>query len=344
MQYRKNVVTVLAILAASLAPLARASDPAAPATPRPKIVVPEMVFETPELAKGELGKHEWVIENAGDKTLEISEVSASCSCTVTSFDKSIPPGGKGKIAAEADTSKMRGGQIVTVTVFSNDPDTPRVDLTFRVKVVDHLIFNPGLARFIRGHGWPPGEVKQIFFNTEFEGLEIEKIESPYPFLKIESREATEQERRKEGLGKQFVLTMTLDYNQAPVGPLNGDVLVYTNHPKQKIGRLTISGMVRPLVAVTPPRVDFGDVNLSDGIGVRFLVDNLAQAAMKLTEVPAAMPGMTTKIEEIEPGRKFSVEMMMPADLPKGPFAFEFKIQTDNSRIPVLVVPVKGVAR
>ena len=53
--------------------------------------------------------------------------------------------------------------------------------------------------------------------------------------------------------------MTLS-KEAPVGPVADHVLVRTNHPKQKRIEIPVSGFVRPMVAVTPPAVNFGKVD------------------------------------------------------------------------------------
>ncbi len=313
-----------------------------PSGPQPKAIIPAPVAELPTVAKGEKVKHDFVVKNEGDAPLEITSVRPTCGCTVAEYDKVIPPGGSGKIRTELDTSNMiAGGTAKTVSVFTNDPANPRFELTLMAKVENYLVFNPGFARYTRGHGFEPGVVTQLFYSPDFGELVISKVESPWPFLKVEQREAKQEELRSEGKGKEFVFTLTLDYEAAPVGVLNGTVLVHTNHPKQPIGRLPVSGFVRPRVAITPPIADFGNVDLSQPITARLLVDNFAPEKLHVTSVEQGLAGGSVSFSTAQEGKKYYVEFKLPSEMPKGPFASEIKIHTDNAKVPLLTVPVKG---
>lgn len=346
--HRSLQKTLFAALALCLAGAVTAQDPAPPAAdskpsgPQPKVVIANPIAELPAVPKGEKVKHDFLVKNEGQAPLEITSVRPSCGCTIADFDKVIAPGSSGKIHTELDTANMMpGGTAKTVSVFTNDPATPRIELTLMVKVESYLTFNPGFARYTRGHGFEPGVVTQLLFSPDFGDLVISKVESPWPFLKVEHREAKPEERRSEGIGREFVFTATLDYEAAPVGPLNGNVLVHTNHPKQPIGRLPVSGFVRPRVAITPPIADFGDVDLSQPVTARLLVNNFAPEKLRVTSVEQGLSGGSVSFSTAEEGKKYYVEFKLPADLPKGPFSSEIKIHTDSPKNAVITVPVKG---
>lgn len=347
----KTVLSVLTLLAAlAVTATSRGSETPPPAaadsthaapTPLPKLVVPEAVADLPPVAKGEKLIHDFVIKNDGDAPLELTEVRPACGCTIASFDKVIPAKGQGKVHAELDTSNISNGVAKYITVFTNDPANPRVDLTMLAKVEDYLTFNPGFARYTRGKGYEPGVVKQLFYAPDFDSLTIGEIESPYPFLKVDVRDATTEERRPEGKGKQYVVTTTLSYEDAPVGPISGTVLVHTNHPKQAIGRLPVSGFVRPRMAITPPIGDFGDIDLTQQPVARFLVHNFTPDAVHVTSVEQTLTGASVTFSESEPGKKYFVELKLSTELAKGPFASEIKVHTDNKKEPLLIIPIKG---
>lgn len=350
---KHTLFTLLALLALCVAgvagtALAAAEGQTAPAAdskpsgPQPKAVIPQPIADLAPVPKGETIKHDFVIKNEGDAPLEITSVRPACGCTIADYDKVIPPGGTGKIHTELDTSNMNaGGTAKTVSVFTSDPANPRFELTLMARVENYLVFNPGFARYTRGHGFEPMPLSQLLYSPDFGELTISKIESPWPFLKVDYREAKQEERRGEGQGKEFVLTTTLAYDEAPVGPLNGTVLVHTNHPKQPIGRLPVSGFVRPRVAVTPPIADFGDVDLSQPATARFLVNNFAPEKLKVTSVEQGLEGGSVSFSTAEEGKKYYVELKLPTNLPKGPFASEIKIHTDSPKEPVITVQVKG---
>ncbi|WP_068598998.1 DUF1573 domain-containing protein [Vaginella massiliensis] len=77
-------------------------------------------------------KAQIVVTNTGDKPLKIERVQPSCGCTVPSFTKEeILPGKTGKIDVEYNSGTTSGAFNKTVTVYSNDPASPRK--VFRVK-------------------------------------------------------------------------------------------------------------------------------------------------------------------------------------------------------------------
>ena len=310
--------------------------------PQPSIMIPEPIGDLGEVIEGESRQHVFEVVNEGDSPVTINEVRPTCGCTVASYDEVIPAGGTGKITVDFDTTGLKGGISKMLTVFTSDPANPRIELALKVKILSHLHFNPGLARFMKAQGHEAGQVTQLFYSSDFEELEIKKIESPMEALKVEYRPATEEERREDaGPGNQYVLTLTFDYNKAPVGPLLGDLVIRTNHPKQEIGRMPVSGFVRPRLAVTPSRADFGDVNLEDKPRARFLVQNFSPSGITVTSAEMGLAGVEAKVTEVEPGRRYHVEFSLPTDLPKGPFQAELKIHTSSKEEPVVTVPVSG---
>ncbi len=76
---------------------------------------------------GEITKNEPVTAtfdfiNTGNSTLIISDVKASCGCTVTDYPKhGIQPGGTAKITATYN-SKKEGAFVKHIKVFSNSPE------------------------------------------------------------------------------------------------------------------------------------------------------------------------------------------------------------------------------
>lgn len=328
--------------AAATEPSTASAADSKPSGPQPKAVIPTPVADLPVVPKGETIKHDFVVKNEGQAPLQITSVRPACGCTIADYDKVIPPGGSGKIHTELDTSNMNaGGTAKTISVFTNDLANPRFELTLMVRIENYLVFNPGFARYTRGHGYEPLPISQLFYSPDFGDLAISKVESPWPFLKVEYREAKQEERRGEGKGKEYVFTTTLNYDDAPVGALNGTVLVHTNHPKQPIGRLPVSGFVRPRVAITPPVADFGDVDLSEPATARLLVNNFAPEKLRVTSVEQGLAGGSVSFSTAEEGKKYYVDFKLPADLPKGPFASEIKIHTDSPKNPVITVQVKG---
>lgn len=217
-----------------------------------------------------------------------------------------------------------------------------------VKSTDYLTFNPGFARFVKGQGYEPGTVKQILYAVDMEDLQVQRIESPYPFLKVDYREAKPEERWRTGKGKQWVVDLTLDYDAAPVGAINANVAVITNHPKQKEVLLPVSGFIRPRMAMTPPVIDFGELAIADGATVKLVLTNFTPGTIEIksTEV-TAIKDVSVNVSPLEldkkqnPYQKFQLEVVLPNGMPKGAFTGELRVVTSAEKNGVVVVPIKG---
>lgn len=102
--------------------------------------LPHIKFEVTEydggtVISGEKVVYAYKFTNTGKDDLVIESVKASCGCTATApKDKVIPGGGSSEIVATFDSRGRSGPQSKSITVRSNDPDTPTVMLRLKVEV------------------------------------------------------------------------------------------------------------------------------------------------------------------------------------------------------------------
>lgn len=331
-------------LALCCALLVAASLSAQGAAGKPKAVIAEPVKDIGIVAKGEKAVHDFAIRNEGDAPLQIQEVRAACGCTVADYDKVIAPGQAGKVRVSVDTTTFNGAIAKGVTVFTNDPATPQVELTIRAQVEPFIKVKPGYARYITVQGeTKEGTIVQTLWTPDGSPMKIVKVESPYPFLKVEFHEAKPEERLKEIADQpQWKVEMHLS-NDAPVGPLTETLKVYTDSPKQKLVQIPISGFVRPTVAVTPQVVDFGQVTVSGPIRKSLNVQSFATEPIKITGVESSIQGIEAQIELIKEGREYAVQVTLKPEIAKGPFNGKLSLTTDSLKIPRIEVVLKGTA-
>ncbi|MCQ2375513.1 MAG: DUF1573 domain-containing protein [Salinivirgaceae bacterium] len=82
------------------------------------------------LLQGEVVNHAFVFRNIGNADLLITDVSASCGCTLAKYpEQPIHPGDSGKIEVEFNSIGREGRQIKTVNVWTNASDE-KVTLKF----------------------------------------------------------------------------------------------------------------------------------------------------------------------------------------------------------------------
>lgn len=332
-----TATAILALCATLLvAPLAFAADAG-----RPKAVAPEPVKDIGGVAKGEKITHDFEIRNEGTAPLEISEVRASCGCTVAEFDKTIAPGASGKVHVVVDSTTFAGPIAKGVTVFTNDADTPQIELTVKASVQPVISVKPGYARYIIVQGEDKqGTIEQTLWASDGAPMNIVKVDSPYPFLKVSFREAKGSELAPEGKGKQWRVQMTLD-RDAPVGALAEFVRVTTDHPKQKLVEIPISGFVRPVIAVTPPQADFGQIELKEPFKRALSVRAYSSEPIKVTSVESSLKGIDAQLESVQEGREYQIRVTLNPELGKGPINGKLTIHTDSPKKPILEVELKG---
>jgi Protein of unknown function (DUF1573) len=329
-----NLALCCAIVAATLLAQGTASAP--------KAVAVEMVKDLGFVPKGEMASHEFQIRNEGNAPLEVREVRASCGCTVTEFDKVVAPGQMGKVRMTVDTTTFNGPISKGVTVYTNDPATPTMELTIRAKVEPFIKVKPGYARYITVQGEEKeGKIVQTLWTPDKSPLEIVKVESPYPYLNIRFWEAKPEERIKEAPDQQqWKIEMHLS-NDAPVGALTEAVKVHTNHPKQKLVQIPVSGFIRPIVAVTPPVIDFGQIDAKQPARVSVNVRSFSTEPIKLTGIAGDVQGIDAKIESLQEGREYQVQLTLTPEARKGPLNGKLTFTTDSAKMPRIEVQLKG---
>lgn len=322
----------------SLLCLLLAAPVALAAAPRAEVV--EAVVDVGTVPRGESIERTFEIRNTGDQPLELVEVRPTCGCTVADYDRSIAPGGSGRVRAVVDTAKFRGAIAKSVRVFTNDAVTPEIELVIKADVRALVEVDPGYARFLTVLGQAAEPSQQLIWPETDEGLEVLSVRSPYPFLAASFREATEDERRSGRAGRQWVVELRLQPS-APMGPLADYVLVRTSSPRLPELKIPVSGFVRPVVAVVPAAADFGRKDLSEPQQAVLELTHLGAGALTLGAVSSSLGGLETALEPLEAGKRYRLVVTLPAGMAKGPFAGQLTIPTSSRAQPVLEIAVRG---
>ncbi len=328
----------LALVAATAA---FAQAPATTPAAAPQVVVAEPVHDAGSVSKGEKVTVDFVLENRGSAELEVTDVRPACGCTVASFDRKIAPGGKGKVHAVLDTVDFQGAIAKTVTVLTNDPANPKLTLTIKAKIEPHVAVFPGYARYVYVQTLEPGTLVQTLWALDQQDFRVLEVQSPYPFIHATLREAAEDERHADGIGRQWRIEMSIQPD-ATVGPLREFLVVKTNHPKQKEVRIPISGFVRPLLHVTPQVADFGAVDgLSEPREIELTLVNFGNDTITIEGIDSDRKGVAAKAMATELGRRFKILVTLSPEAGKGHLAGTLKIKTSNPKMPVVELPVKA---
>lgn len=283
------------------------------------------------------------IENSGGAPLAVTPGAPVpfMAGVVASVDHSpVPPGGAGTISVRIETEKIAGEGTVVIPVTTDDPAAPKIELRTTLEVKPLLVADPGYARFNVVQKERDGTIRQTVWSSDGATFEVLSVESPMPALRTSFHEATADERRDGVTGSQWRVDVTLSAD-ASVGALVGDVVVVTDHPKQKRLHVPVSGFVRPVFAVTPPEADVGDVDGSRPFRFTLDVKNFATEKIALERVECDLKGATTEIVPVTDGHAWKVRVSVPEGLPAGPIAGQVRLFTASAKAPRLDVPVRG---
>jgi hypothetical protein len=100
--------------------------------PKPKLAIATLEHSFGNVKPGTPLNYTFKVENQGDSNLEITNVSPSCGCTTSNFDKVVAPGKSGGITLAVEKTESYKGEVTkTATVTTNDPERPSFTLTLR---------------------------------------------------------------------------------------------------------------------------------------------------------------------------------------------------------------------
>jgi hypothetical protein len=293
------------------------------------------------VSKGEKLKAVFTVKNTGAAPLDITSVRPTCGCTVANFDKTIQPGGTGKVEAEVDTTAFSGPIAKSVLVFSNDPASPQVNLVIKAEVRSFVEVLPrNLIRLNVLQGEPATE-KVILSSadaSDFKVTGIDTLGGPYD---VKFRELPDKERIPDRRGSQWEVAVTVPAN-APEGLLNNKITVKTNAPKAPEVTLQVSGVVRPIVQVIPGEINFGTVAGDAPVGRNvILINNRQGTQLELTKLEVDNPQFTTEVIPLQAGQRFQVAVTMAAGTPKGVQKATLRISTNDAARKLIEVPIQA---
>lgn len=302
-----------------------------------KAVAPNPIVDVGAVAQGDKIEHGFELRNEGDSVLTVREVKSSCGCTVTQYDRSIAAGNTGEIKAVLDTDDLSGPIAKAVTVFTNDSLNPKINLVIKAVIEPQIEVEPSYARFIKVEGSGAESSSLTLRTVDGPALEIRSARSPYSFVEVTYRRV-EADAEKPGT---WELRLTLDGDAAPVGPLADYVEVETNHPKQRVLKIPVSGFVRPELSVTPRVAELGSRKLDAPYTTTLEVRSQTKTGISLDAVSSTVAGVSAEIEEVEKGKVYNVVLTLSPEMAKGAFQGKVQITTSSKRRPLLEVEVSG---
>ncbi|HXI11537.1 MAG TPA: DUF1573 domain-containing protein [Thermoanaerobaculia bacterium] len=330
----------------------KASAPAEKGSPTLTLVEPLKDFGT--VPRGEKLNVEFLIKNTGTSDLELLSVQPGCGCTVADFDKVIKPGKIGKVRAAVDTTTFTGPISKSVTVQSNDPNTPTSQLTINALVKPYVeAFPAGFVRFNTVQGDVQMQSVKLYSEEEtpFEIVRIVVPEAIKEFVKVTHSKLEGADLVQAGRAgqNQYKLDITLGGPTAQIGPLAEKIRVVTNSKHQPEYPISVTGVVRPSISVSPSLVNFGEVAPTDPEANRAITirsnDLKAASAFQVTKAVSSAPAQfTTEMKATEKPGEFEITLKLVKNAKEGDIDGSVTIYTTDKINPVVTLPVKGTIK
>lgn len=339
-----TMLTIAGLVAVSAAaPLAAQDEAAAGA---PKLVVEQSIVDAGTVPQGKVLDIDFKLANEGTAPLDVISVRPTCGCTVADYDKQIAPGATGSVKAHLDTADFAGAISKSILLRTNDPDNPAMTLVIKTEVKPYVEVLPRkLIRFNAVQKDPVVEKVVVVGGDDAPDFKVTGVDSSEDYLKATVRPLQGDERISGKDPHQFEVAMSVAPD-APVGPVSGELVVHTNHPKAGDIPIKVYGVVRALVHVTPPQIQFGSVEskLRPGRNVIVVNNRPGNDTLEVTKVAVDDPAFVANASTIEEGKRYQVSVTVKEDAEAGPRDATLTISTNDPDYPTIAVPVRASLR
>ncbi|MBI4917042.1 MAG: hypothetical protein HY825_14465 [Acidobacteria bacterium] len=335
------LLTVLSALGAATSTAARpGASPTPDAPPRPVLVIPEKIKDFGVVTRGTVLKARFLVHNAGNAPLGLTYGSRQSS----PIKVLVPAGGHTTIEFEVSTADFSGPMSKAVIIYSNDPDTPQVNLVikFESRAFIEVLPRP-LLRFtvLQGEAATQKVVLTSFDGSEFKVTGAETGSAPY---KIEFRELGEKERLPDRQGSQWEVSVTVPADSR-AGLFTEKVTVKTSSAKAPDVLISVYASIQPMVQIVPEQLNFGTVPGDAPVGRPvILVNNRQGSQLEITKVEVDNPNFTAESTPIQAGQRWQVVVNLKPGATRGEHRGTLSITTNDPVFALITVPVRAVVQ
>lgn len=333
---------LLAIVPAAALAQAPPAPKAASSAPAPKLVLVEEKKDVGTVPKGEIIHATFILKNEGKADLHVTDVKPSCGCTAPEYDKTIKPGGQGKVVLNVDTKTFQGPISKSALILTDDPEKPQITVFVMANVKPFVETSPvGFFRLQALTGETASSA--IILSSDEADFKPTKVEPPNTYLKATLAPATEAEKVAGKGANQWKVSVTTTAD-APEGLLGGYVKVTTGAAKQPEVSIAVSGYIKPTLSITPLSVNFGNFEPKADPAKRTITiinNNLKNEAFQVTKAESTVPGVTTEVVMTDKTRA-QVIISVDDKVKKGVFDGFVTVSTTDPAKKEIKIPLKGV--
>ena len=303
----------------------------------PTIVFEELLYDFGEQDPDQDITHIFRFWNGGKEDLVVDKVESSCGCPAALLSsKTVQPGGVGDIAVTHDLKGRRGKDTQNVTVHTNDPNSPVLNLTLTGIVKAEVMISPNKIYFGNVSN-KTSQVKEFYVMDPGDGkLEVTKVETGNKLIVAQVQSAIVQ-----GEHKRIPIKVTLNPGSL-LGRLTEKLTLYTNNEKKPKIELPIEGNIIGDIVVFPEAVFYGIINKDTQPIRKVILTSNNGTKFKIQKVEKDTEEVTTNVKTIEEGKNYELIAQLNPNGIQEKIKGLLKVYTDNKEQPIIAIPVHGL--
>lgn len=240
----------------------------------------------------QIQKFSFKFKNTGVGTLKISDVHASCGCTVPQLAKrDYAPGEEGEITGEFNPKSKMGAAHSSVTVTSNDSERPTVTLQLSANVQKVVFAEPMVAQIGQvAKGDTKGvDVKIMGRKPDFKATAVTIQSGGNDVFTAEIIGEPEDYMYQGEKLRASTIRVTLKPD-AKVGYFNQAITIRTNDEREDTMQISAFANVVGDLEASPAAVTLGVVEPGKEFKGEFKIYSKGRKSFKVTEVKPGYPG------------------------------------------------------
>jgi Protein of unknown function (DUF1573) len=306
--------------------------------------IPIIQFETNffDLGKtsGEVITGVFKFKNVGDGTLKVEPPVPSCDCTDSKVKPdTLAPGESGEVMYTIKLDHALQGQRY-ISVRSNDPKTPLVQLTMQINHTPlyHLI--PPALVMVLPAGKDEAEGHFSVTRTDNKPLEIDKVTSSEKWISATvapSSKLLESSQR---------INVTLHRPPGPPSLFKATIQIWSGHSDQPVQTMPVSGEILGEVSAVPARFywvlpDFGKDKSKypdEALTKKVELTSVLGHEVELKNASSNIKGLSVQIIPTQPKKKFDLILKFD-ELPEAFINGKVTIETTLASLPKMEIPI-----
>jgi len=305
----------------------------------PKIQFDKTVYDVGKTSEVHQVGGAFVFQNVGDAILKLEKPVTQCGCTVANLKTNLlQPGEKGELTFTLKVGPNRAALQKHITVASNDPKNPKVDLTIQAEYIPIFEITPPNFYLDNLRLDSTTNFAVVVTRTDNKNLVLARAETSKPWIqaKIEPGKTAESSR----------ISIELKPTGAPAR-FYETVRVYSSDTNQPAFTIPVSGRLVGDVACHPDMLYFSifpnalvNGKLQDGYArQRLMITSTTPGRLvALSNLTSSLKELSAELKPLENGKQYELVARLN-EIPQASVAGTLTFETDQPNQPKVNIPV-----